>query len=84
MAKKDREMFEEMEMERLKNISTWLAVIYVIGGLVGLVIGGRWIVNSASQIARALGVSDKMIGLTIVAAGTSIPSLLRLWCCRKG
>jgi cation:H+ antiporter len=75
MAKKDREMFEEMEMERLKNISTWLAVIYVIGGLVGLVIGGRWIVNSATQIARALGVSDKMIGLTIVAAGTSIPEL---------
>jgi len=60
---------------KTKNISTWLAVIYVIGGLVGLVIGGRWIVNSASQIARALGVSDKMIGLTIVAAGTSIPEL---------
>jgi cation:H+ antiporter len=75
MAKKDREMFEEMEMERLKNISTWLAVLYVVGGLAGLVIGGRWIVSSATQIARALGVSDKMIGLTIVAAGTSIPEL---------
>uniref|UniRef100_A0A7V4KCG8 Calcium/sodium antiporter n=1 Tax=Fervidobacterium pennivorans TaxID=93466 RepID=A0A7V4KCG8_FERPE len=75
MAKKDREIFEELEVEKLKNINTWLAVLYVIGGLAGLIIGGRWIVNSATQIARALGVSDKMIGLTIVAAGTSIPEL---------
>jgi len=75
MAKKDREIFEEIEMGKLKNINTWLAVLYVVGGLAGLVIGGRWIVNSATQIAKALGVSDKMIGLTIVAAGTSIPEL---------
>ncbi|AMW32138.1 cation:H+ antiporter [Fervidobacterium changbaicum] len=73
MAKKDREIFEEMEMAKLKNISTWLSVIYIIGGLIGLSFGGRIIVSSATQIAKVFGVSDKLIGLTIVAAGTSIP-----------
>ena len=75
MAQKDKSMFEEMEMEKVKNISVLVSIVYIIGGLAGLVFGGRWIVNSATEIAKALGVSDKLIGLTIVAAGTSIPEL---------
>ena len=75
MAQKDKSMFEEMEMEKVKNISVLVSIVYIIGGLAGLVFGGRWIVNSATEIAKAFGVSDKLIGLTIVAAGTSIPEL---------
>jgi cation:H+ antiporter len=49
---------------------------YVVGGLVVLVIGARWLVDSAISIASALGVSDVIIGLTIVAAGTSLPEVV--------
>ena len=47
----------------------------VLGGLCGLVFGGDMFVNSASAIARSLGVSDAVIAVTIVAAGTSLPEL---------
>ncbi len=49
--------------------------LLIITGLAGLVIGGRLVVNSAIGMATALGVSEKIIGLTIVAAGTSLPEL---------
>lgn len=58
-----------------KNMSMWKAVIWVIGGLAGLIYGGDRFVAGASGIAAALGMSDAMIGLTIVAAGTSLPEL---------
>ncbi len=47
----------------------------VIGGLLGLVIGGKIVVNAAVSIASSLGISQSLIGLTIVAAGTSLPEL---------
>lgn len=47
----------------------------IVGGLVLLVLGATWLVDSAVSIARALGVSEVIIGLTIVAAGTSLPEL---------
>ena len=51
------------------------AVVWVIAGLAGLVYGGDRFVAGASGIASALGMSDAIIGLTIVAAGTSLPEL---------
>lgn len=48
---------------------------FIIVGLSGLVIGGRLVVNNAIEIATFLGVSEKIIGLTIIAAGTSLPEL---------
>lgn len=48
---------------------------YIILGLAGLVLGGRFVVNNAIEIATILGVSEKIIGLTIIAAGTSLPEL---------
>lgn len=48
---------------------------YIVGGLVLLVLGSNWLVSSATSIARTLGVSELVIGLTIVAAGTSLPEL---------
>lgn len=48
---------------------------FIILGLAGLVLGGRFVVNNAIEIATILGVSEKIIGLTIIAAGTSLPEL---------
>lgn len=54
----------------------WLINIgYIVVGLVLLVIGSRWLVDGSITIARAFGVSELVIGLTIVAAGTSLPEL---------
>ncbi|MDQ3605722.1 MAG: calcium/sodium antiporter [Gemmatimonadota bacterium] len=47
----------------------------VLGGLVLLVVGSRWLVSGAVQIAAALGVSELVVGLTVIAAGTSLPEL---------
>lgn len=58
-----------------KGTPIWLAVVMVLGGLCGLVFGGDMFVNSASAIARSLGVSDAVIAVTIVAGGTSLPEL---------
>ncbi|OBX26104.1 cation:H+ antiporter [Gelidibacter algens] len=49
---------------------------YIVLGLIGLVIGGKLIVDNAVTIASDLGVSEKIIGLTIIAAGTSLPELM--------
>lgn len=53
-----------------------LQLVYVVGGLVLLVFGARWLVDAAISIASALGVSNVIIGLTIVAAGTSLPEVV--------
>lgn len=59
-----------------KGVSQWLIQIgFIIGGLALLVLGANWLVNSAVTFATALGVNELIIGLTIVAIGTSLPEL---------
>ena len=53
----------------------WKTWLFIVIGLTGLVIGGRLVVNNAVEIATILGVSEKIIGFTIVAIGTSLPEL---------
>ena len=57
------------------NMPMWKSVLLIAVGLGGLIVGGEWFVDGASGIARSLNVSDAVIGLTIVAAGTSLPEL---------
>ncbi|MDE6484446.1 MAG: calcium/sodium antiporter [Duncaniella sp.] len=59
----------------VKPMKTWVAIIAISGGLAALIWGGQLFVDSASAIARSLNVSDAIIGLTIVAFGTSLPEL---------
>ncbi len=61
--------------EEYKPMSARRALALIIGGLIGLVVGGEVIVKSATSIAQSLGVSDAIIGLTVVALGTSLPEL---------
>lgn len=63
------------EGEGIKSYKTWTSVILIIAGLAGLIIGGRLFVDSATQLAKMFGVSDKFIAITIMAAGTSMPEL---------
>lgn len=63
------------EQNDIKEMPVWKSLIYIVGGLVGLIFGGRLFVNGASDIARMLGVGESIIGLTIVAMGTSLPEL---------
>lgn len=53
----------------------WQSLAWVVLGLVALMIGARWLVDSSVNIARGLGLSEAFIGLTIVAIGTSLPEL---------
>ncbi|HMS91492.1 MAG TPA: calcium/sodium antiporter, partial [Candidatus Absconditabacterales bacterium] len=59
----------------VKKMSGWKSIIFIIIGLIGLTLGGQWIVDGAIQIAKIFGVSETVIGLTIVAVGTSLPEL---------
>jgi cation:H+ antiporter len=54
---------------------TWIPWVMTGAGLVGLVIGARFLVDSATTIARDFGISEAVIGLTIVAVGTSLPEM---------
>lgn len=62
--------------EKLQQLMPyWKISLYIIIGLAGLVIGGNLFVDGASKIAIAMGVSETIVGLTLVAAGTSLPEL---------
>lgn len=52
-----------------------IALIMIIAGITGLALGGKWVVDGAVDIARMFGLSEALIGLTIVAIGTSLPEL---------
>jgi cation:H+ antiporter len=58
-----------------KPTPIWLSLGYVVAGLGLLVLGSQWLVDSAVQFAQWLGVSEVVVGLTIVAAGTSLPEV---------
>lgn len=65
----------EPEEATLGDIPQWKAWAMTLGGLVVLVIGARFLVDSATELARGFGISEAVIGLTIVAVGTSLPEL---------
>jgi cation:H+ antiporter len=58
-----------------KEMSVLKAISFIIAGLAGLFFGGKFLVDGAIDIARYLGISEAVIGLTVVAAGTSMPEL---------
>lgn len=59
----------------IKEYSIAISLLLVLAGLASLIIGGRLFVNSATELAKMFGVSDKFIAITIMAAGTSMPEL---------
>ena len=67
---------EADEIEHAKPIPVWLCLVYIVGGAAAIAFGGDMVVDSASAIAAAFGLSQNLIGLTIVAMGTSLPELV--------
>ena len=65
----------EEEAKKNKSKGLFKDVFYVFAGLAALIVGSNIFVDNATEIARLLGVSEAVIGLTIVAAGTSLPEL---------
>lgn len=66
---------DEDEESQIKEYSGLMSVVLIIGGLAGLIAGGKLFVNSATELAKMFGVSDKLIAITVMAAGTSMPEL---------
>lgn len=54
----------------------WKSILYTVCGIIAIVLGSNLVVNSATKIAEVMGVSERIIGLTIIALGTSLPELV--------
>ncbi|MBN2218866.1 MAG: calcium/sodium antiporter, partial [Kosmotogaceae bacterium] len=81
MAKRDRSISDIVEVEGKSDIEILekkplLAWVATIGGTAAVILGGNFVVNGGSSIAKVFGVSDMLIGTTIVAVGTSLPELV--------
>lgn len=74
----DRMMTEEEEFveDDIDIIPMWKCLVFIIGGMIAIKYGGDFVVDGASVIAAGLGLSQTLIGLTIVATGTSLPELV--------
>lgn len=67
---------KESGSDDIKEYSVLVSLIFLAGGIVAIVFGGDMVVEYASKIAKSLGMSDTLVGLTIVALGTSLPELV--------
>ena len=71
--------------EATKDVKLWLIPVFILGGLAAIIFGSDITVEGASAVAKVFGVSDRVIGLTIVAFGTSLPELMTsVTAARKG
>ena len=73
---KEVEANDELDAEELKVMSYPKSIIYIVGGAIAIAIGGDLTVDTASRIAIDLGMSQTLVGLTIVSIGTSLPELV--------
>lgn len=62
--------------EEYEILPMWKCFLFIVGGMIAIILGGDLVVDSASEIAANFGMSDNLIGLTIVACGTSLPELV--------
>lgn len=75
----------ESPEERVTQYSWVISSFYILGGMIALFIGGKFAVSSAVALASSWGISENLIGLTIVAAGTSLPDIaIAIIAARKG
>ena len=62
--------------EEIKTIPVWKCIIFIVGGIIAIKFGGDCVVDGASTVAAKFGLSQNLIGLTVVALGTSLPELV--------
>ena len=88
-AQKVRSSLSEKEIEEVAShinlLPLWKCLIFILGGMIAIKYGGDFVVDGASSIASSLGLSQTLIGLTIIAMGTSLPELVTsIVAARKG
>lgn len=74
--KTEQSQEDETEKQAEKTLPVWKCLLFVVIGVVGIALGGDWVVEGASTVATAFGLSQTLIGLTIVSIGTSLPELV--------
>ena len=67
---------ESEEEDEIKARPIWLCLLFIVGGATAIIFGGDWVVDSASKIALTFGMSETLVGLTIVSIGTSLPEFV--------
>lgn len=67
---------ENAEEEEIKDRPVWMIIVFIIGGMAAIIFGSNITVDGATFVAKTIGVTDRIIGLTIVALGTSLPELI--------
>lgn len=77
-ALKERDNIEETE--EIPTISNLMCVLYIVGGAIAIIFGGDVVVDCAKKLAIAAGMSETLVGLTIVAMGTSLPETCDICC----
>lgn len=75
IAHKNKNEDSGQEIIEIKKMPVWKSVFFILLGLAALISGGQFFVDGAVGIARGLGISESIIGLTLVAGGTSLPEL---------
>lgn len=79
-AQESRSSLSEEEIEQVASyinlLPLWKCLIFILGGMIAIKYGGDFVVDGASTIASSLGLSQTLIGLTIIAMGTSLPELV--------
>lgn len=72
----ENELKQQNKPQEISKIDTYKSILFIVLGILALKYGGDFVVNSASAIATAMGISEKLISLTIVAVSTSLPELI--------
>lgn len=75
-ALKARETSADAEEDEYKILPVWKSILFIVGGVIAIKFGGDFVVDGAVVIASGFGLSENLIGLTIVACGTSLPELV--------
>ena len=75
-SRRDFELPQKEDNQEIKNSSVWVATIYILCGFVALYFGAEWLIEGAVNVAKSLEMEEHVIGLTIVAFGTSAPELV--------
>ena len=68
----------KVEDEEIAELPAWKCAVYILGGAAAIIIGGQLVVNSAKTIALACHMTETLVGLTIVAMGTSLPETISI------
>lgn len=76
IVKSKRDSVNEQITSEEKSIPMWKSILFIILGIIGLKYGADFVINNSVKIAEIIGISEKIIGLTIIAIGTSLPELV--------